>query len=76
MTSVVPPALVRRLAAAIDTGIMDGVVAVLDEIERLEPEAAPQLQPLRDAARGFEFERLRRLAASLSGSIAEQGDKA
>lgn len=73
--TVLPPRLVRRLAAAIDTGAMAGVEAVLDEIERVEPASGPQLQPLRNASRGFEFDRLRRLLASLSQPVAHEGNE-
>lgn len=54
----------RRLANAVETGFMAGVVAVVDEIEREYPELAVQLAELRAAAHQFELARLRQLVGA------------
>jgi signal transduction histidine kinase/CheY-like chemotaxis protein/purine-cytosine permease-like protein len=59
-----PATLYKRLSAAVDTGHMPGVIAVIDEIEREHPELAPQLGDMRTAAGQFELARLRQLVAA------------
>ena len=73
---LLPQRLVQRLSAAIDTGVMAGVEAVIDDIERAQPPSAPHVRELRDAARRFEFDRLRRLVSSASLAATDQGEKA
>ena len=57
--AALPSRLVQRLSAAIDTGHMPSVEAVLDEIEHGTPALAPRLGALRGAARRYEITRLR-----------------
>ncbi|MES1939820.1 sensor histidine kinase/response regulator [Salinisphaera sp. T5B8] len=66
-----PPRLLQRLSAALETGVMNGVQAVIDDIERAVPDGEAQTRVLREAARRFEFDRLRRLVASASSATSE-----
>lgn len=70
-----PQRLVQRLSAALETGVMAGLEAVIDDIERAHPAQAGQLNELRDAARRFEFDRLRRLLTAASAAP-DQGERA
>jgi signal transduction histidine kinase/purine-cytosine permease-like protein/ActR/RegA family two-component response regulator len=76
LVAALPERMLRRLSAAIGTGYMAGVEAVVDEIERSDPALAPRLAALREAARRFELDRLRRLIPPVAADTADEGDSA